>query len=180
MCGFFLFALYAILHPYGISAVSNTQLVPLVGAGAASLQFFQNTIFDYRFVDPSVQATYSGAILSDGALCRLLNYTRECASTDTLQPLYLDWASIVTVPGPAVYQRYPDLQLYPACAFAVAPVYNLNGITNLVLSVQILAKIWSGRIRTWDHPDIVATNPNFTSWNIPVNQSIARHGGQGD
>eukprot|EP00668_Euglena_longa_P032781 GGOE01042228.1.p1 GENE.GGOE01042228.1~~GGOE01042228.1.p1 ORF type:complete len:1153 (-),score=360.81 GGOE01042228.1:585-3740(-) len=71
-----------------------------------------------------------------------------------------------------VYHQYPDLQMYPTVASAVVPIYNLNAVNNLVLSLQILAKIWSGRITTWDHPDIQADNPNFTSWNIPVNQSI--------
>eukprot|EP00667_Euglena_gracilis_P011137 EG_transcript_11357 len=153
-------------------AIASSQYIPLVGAGAPSSLFFQNALFDYRFVDPAVQATYSDGILSDGALCRLLNHTKECPATDTSQPWALDYASIITIPTPQMYQRYPDLQLYPVCTYPVAPLYNLAGVSNLVLSVPILAKIWSGRITTWDHPDIVDTNPNFTSWNIPANQSI--------
>eukprot|EP00667_Euglena_gracilis_P014363 EG_transcript_14869 len=136
------------------------------------MQFIQEALFDYRFVDPSVGATFSGAILSDGALCRLLNHTAECGATDILPPLYLDYASILNIPTPTMYEQYPDLQLYPVCAYPVVPIYNLNGIGDLVLTTQILAKIWSGRITTWDHPDIQATNPNFTSWNVPANQSI--------
>eukprot|EP00667_Euglena_gracilis_P020288 EG_transcript_21960 len=151
---------------------TNTQLVPLVGAGAPCIQFFQDAVFDYRFVDPSVQATFFGAVFSDGALCRLMNYTAECAATDTLLPFSVDFGSILNIPTPEMYRKYPDLQLYPVCTYAVAPIYNLNGVDDLVLSIQILAKIWSGRITTWDHPDIVANNPNFSSWNVPTNQSI--------
>eukprot|EP00667_Euglena_gracilis_P029773 EG_transcript_39996 len=137
------------------AAPATAAPLPLVGAGAPSSQFFLNAIFDYRFVDPTVQATFSGAVLSDGALCRLLNSTRECPVTDTLPPLYLDYGSILNIPTPKMYQQYPDLQLYPVCAYAVVPIYNLNGVSDLVLSRQILAKVWSGRITTWDHPDIV-------------------------
>lgn len=32
----------------------------------------------------SVQATYTGAILGDAALCRLLNYSKECAASRPL------------------------------------------------------------------------------------------------
>eukprot|EP00667_Euglena_gracilis_P011959 EG_transcript_12246 len=102
-----------------------------------------------------------------------MNYTKECAATDTLQPLYLDYGSIVTIPTPAMYQRYPDLQMYPACAFPVVPIYNLNGVAALVLNIPTLSKIWSGRITTWDHPDILATNPDFAAWNVPARQPIA-------
>eukprot|EP00667_Euglena_gracilis_P024225 EG_transcript_27737 len=136
------------------------------------MQFIQEAIFNYRFVDPSVAATFSGAILSNDALCRLLNHTAECATADILPPLYLDFASILNIPTPTMYAHYPDLQLYPICAYALVPVYNLNGVDGLVLTTQILAKIWSGRITTWDHPDIQASNPDFASWNVPANQSI--------
>eukprot|EP00667_Euglena_gracilis_P000749 EG_transcript_749 len=61
---------------------------------------------------------------------------------------------------------------YPLGAVGIAAVYNLKGVSDLVLTTLTLAKIWSGRITTWDHPDIVAGNPNFTNWNVPVNQSI--------
>eukprot|EP00667_Euglena_gracilis_P029841 EG_transcript_40145 len=149
-CQRFVLWLVVCLSGSKAAAVSNAQPVPLVGAGAPSLPFFLNAIFDYRFVEPSVQATHTGAILTDAALCRLLNYTRECAATDVLQPVNLDYASIVNIPTAKMYQNYPDLQLYPACAYAVAPIFNLNGVTDLVLNIQTLAKIWSGRITTWD------------------------------
>eukprot|EP00667_Euglena_gracilis_P002109 EG_transcript_2108 len=145
----------------------------LVGAGAPAMPYYLSALFTYRFVAPNVQTTFTGAMLGDGALCRLLNYTRECAATDVLQPLSIDYGSIVTIPTPKMYQQYPDLQLYPAFAYSVAFNYNLNGVDNLVLTIPTLAKIWSGRITTWDHPDIVASNPNFTAWRIPANQSIA-------
>eukprot|EP00667_Euglena_gracilis_P008413 EG_transcript_8522 len=153
-------------------SADSIQTTQLVGAGASGLAVYSNAQFAYRFVDPNVQTSFNGVLLSDAVLCRVLNFTKECAATDTAQPQYLDWGSLASIPSPSVYQRYPDLQLYPTGAYAVAFLFNLNGVTNLVLNMQILVKIWSGRITTWDHPDIVASNPNFTAWNVPANQSI--------
>eukprot|EP00667_Euglena_gracilis_P033821 EG_transcript_56411 len=79
----------------------------------------------------------------------LVGGSRSLPLTDTLQPRQLDYAAILTIPAPKVYQQYPDFQLYPICTYPIAPLYNLNGVTNLVLSMPILEKIWSGRIRTW-------------------------------
>eukprot|EP00667_Euglena_gracilis_P000509 EG_transcript_509 len=109
---------------------------------------------------------------ADQGFCRLMNHSQECAADDTAQPRYIDWVSVVSLPKSNAYGLYPDLQMYPTVASPVVPIYNLNGVTDLVLTMETLAKIWSGRITTWDHPDIRATNPNFTRWNIPVNQSI--------
>eukprot|EP00667_Euglena_gracilis_P000840 EG_transcript_840 len=128
-------------------------------------------LFEFGMM-PNVHATFFGGITGDQAVCRLTNYSSECAPSDTPQPWYLDWGSTVTLPATPLYGRYPDLQLYPTCASAVVPIYNLNGKANLVLTMQTLAKIWSGRITTWDHPEIQATNANFASWNIPANKSI--------
>eukprot|EP00667_Euglena_gracilis_P031373 EG_transcript_45325 len=109
------------------------QPVPLAGAGAPS--FYSSALFSFRFVQPAVQATFNGAISTSGAFCRLLNYSKECAATDTALPQSLDWGSVISLPAPTLYQQYPDLQLYPATAYAIAPVYNLKGITNLILTV---------------------------------------------
>eukprot|EP00667_Euglena_gracilis_P009878 EG_transcript_10039 len=151
---------------------ASIQTTQLLGAGSAGLAVYTNSLFSYRFVDPSVQTSYNGVIFSDAVLCRLLNFSKECLTTDTAQPQFLDWGSIVGTPPPSVYQQYPDFQMYPTGAHAVGFMFNLNGVTDLILSVQLLAKIWSGRITAWDHPDIVAINPNFTAWNVPANQSI--------
>eukprot|EP00667_Euglena_gracilis_P006488 EG_transcript_6548 len=158
------------------ASANSTQLIRVDGVGNPAQAFYVNVIFSYRFVQPNVQATFTGAISADNAMCRLLNYTQECAATDTADPKVLDWASTLTPPPASVYQRYPDLQLYPTSANAIVVVYNLNGVTNLVLTMQILARVFSGRIARWDHPDIQAANPNFTAWNVPAGQPIVLAG----
>lgn len=41
----------------------------------------------------------------------------------------------------------------------VALVYNLEGVDDLVLTPELLARIFSGRITTWNDPAIAAVNP---------------------
>eukprot|EP00667_Euglena_gracilis_P017536 EG_transcript_18495 len=154
------------------STADSTQYIELQGTGAAlPMSLYLETFFAYRFVQPNVRMTFT-ASTAEATLCRLQNYSAECPAGDTAQPWYLDWGSFAAPLPAAAYQGYPDLQLYPTVAGAVVPVYNLNGVTDLVLSLETLAKIWSGRITTWDHPSIVELNPNFKSWGIPANQPI--------
>eukprot|EP00667_Euglena_gracilis_P033019 EG_transcript_52480 len=119
------------------------------------MSLYLDAFFSYRFVQPSVQMTFHSRPTNQ-ALCRLMDYSKECAADDTEQPIFLDWASVDT-PLPAdALARYPDLQLYPTVAGAIVPIFNLNGVTDLVLGMDTLAKVWSGRITTWDHPEIKA------------------------
>eukprot|EP00667_Euglena_gracilis_P031023 EG_transcript_43960 len=116
----------------------------LTGVGSTlPITLYQSAMFSYRFVDPAVQTAFYGCT-NDQALCRLTNASRECAATDTAAvPAAVDWVSLATLPSADLYQRYPDLQLFPTVASAVVLIYNLNGVTDLVLSMAILAKIWS-------------------------------------
>jgi phosphate transport system substrate-binding protein len=47
----------------------------------------------------------------------------------------------------------------PITAGGVAIIYNLNGVSNLQLSASTLAKIFTGKVKTWDDPAIKADNP---------------------
>lgn len=47
----------------------------------------------------------------------------------------------------------------PLVAGPVAIAYNLDGVDDLTLNADILAKIFSGQISQWDDPAIVALNP---------------------
>ena len=50
----------------------------------------------------------------------------------------------------------------PITAGGVAIIYNLNGVDNLQLSAPTLAKIFAGKISTWNDPAIKADNPGTT------------------
>lgn len=47
----------------------------------------------------------------------------------------------------------------PITAGGVAIIYNLNGVSNLQLSAPTLAKIFTGKITTWNDPAIKSDNP---------------------
>jgi phosphate transport system substrate-binding protein len=50
----------------------------------------------------------------------------------------------------------------------VAMGYRLNGITNLVLNGETIAKIFNGTIKNWDDPAIAALNNGAALPNLPV------------
>ena len=68
------------------------------------------------------------------------------------------------------YEIYPDLQMYPAFAGAVVPIYNLPELSTkdrLVLSRSTLANIFLGKIAYWNDSRIGADN------NLNVTNALA-------
>jgi phosphate transport system substrate-binding protein len=57
----------------------------------------------------------------------------------------------------------------PVLAAPIAVVYNLPGVTGLRLSPSVLARIYSGEIRTWRNPAILADNPGA---DLPADAAI--------
>eukprot|EP00668_Euglena_longa_P011104 GGOE01013477.1.p1 GENE.GGOE01013477.1~~GGOE01013477.1.p1 ORF type:complete len:1165 (+),score=295.59 GGOE01013477.1:79-3495(+) len=127
--------------------------------------------FSYSFVNPTSQVKYYAGE-SQAGMCRLMSFKDECGPQDVQTPMDVDFAASTSTLSQAVYQKYPDLQMYPTLAAAIVPIYNLNGVQGLILSKVTLAQIFSGQIRTWDDAQIKEINPNFTHWNIPANQTI--------
>jgi len=56
-----------------------------------------------------------------------------------------------------------NLMQFPTIVGALVPAYNLRGVKSgeLRLTGPVLAKIFGGQIRSWDHPDIAALNPSL-------------------
>jgi len=76
----------------------------------------------------------------------------------------VDFAASDSVLGVADYVAFPDLQMFPAVAGAVVPIYNvpeLQGYT-LVLSRNSIALIYLGAIRYWNDPRIINDNTGYT------------------
>lgn len=73
-----------------------------------------------------------------------------------------DYIGSDSILGIRDYTNYPDLQMLPALAGPVVPIYNipeLYGITStLILSRGTIAKIFRGKIRSWNDPLIRADN----------------------
>jgi phosphate transport system substrate-binding protein len=66
----------------------------------------------------------------------------------------------------------------PMAAGGVAIAYNLPGVTDLNLSASTIAKIFSGKIKTWDDAAIKADNPSATLPSTAI-QSFHRSDGSG-
>lgn len=58
----------------------------------------------------------------------------------------------------------------PTLIGGIVPIVNLPGVgpSNLRLTGDLLAKIYLGKINTWDHPEIKAANPNVTLPHLPI------------
>jgi phosphate transport system substrate-binding protein len=87
----------------------------------------------------------------------------------------------------ADYQAYPDLQMYPAFAGAVVPIYNIPELGSdppLVLSRMTLANIFLGKISFWNDSSIIADNANknitdiLLSLHKPI-EVVVRHDSSG-
>ena len=66
---------------------------------------------------------------------------------------------------------------FPAVIGGVVPVVNIEGLKNVKIKLprKTLAKIFLGEITTWDHPEIVAANPDIKIPETPkkVTENIA-------
>ena len=64
------------------------------------------------------------------------------------------------------YAYYPDLQMFPAFAGAVVPVYNIPELATMksqvIFSRKTLAAIFLGKIRYWNDSRILNDNLNST------------------
>jgi len=108
----------------------------------------------------------------DGLICTdACTLTNACGAVNTVprqgattrSPL-VDYAGSDSVLGAADYASFPDLQMFPALAGAVVPVYNIPVLPRnqtLVLSRSTIARIFMGKIRYWNDTAILADNAAF-------------------
>jgi phosphate transport system substrate-binding protein len=142
------------------SVVSATTLQ---GAGASfPVALYHDAMFSYRSVASNIVAYTSTG--SGRGKCRVKDWASTCDASDTMEPHVVDFAGSDSVLAESEYAAFPDLQMYPTVAGAVVPVYNLpsNGSSmTLVLTVDLLAKIFRSAITGWNDPAIAALNPNL-------------------
>ncbi len=124
--------------------------VQINGAGATfPLPVYTEWIFAYQYVDPTVTLNYQG-IGSGGGKKAIIDNTVDFAGSD----------SVLTADE---YTAGKDLQMYPALAGAVVPIYNVDGVTQtLTFDGNTLVGIYNATITKWNDPAIVALNPGVT------------------
>ncbi len=143
--------------------------IQVTGSGSTfAVPIYTEWIYAYQYVDPSVAINYQG-IGSGGGKKAIIDGTVDFAGSDS-------------VLSDAEYTSGKDLQMYPTAAGPVAFTYNIEGITAsdpaLVLDRNTLVGIFSGTIKTWNDPAIVALNPGLAA-KLPAKAITAAHRSDG-
>jgi phosphate transport system substrate-binding protein len=125
------------------------KLAPVTINGSGStlqLAYDQQVIVDFKKVQPSVTINYSG-VGSGAGRQAFIDGTVDFAGSDAPFP-----AADASKPKPYFY--------FPTVADPITVSYNLKAVSNLQLSADTTAKIFSRQIKTWDDPAIKAENPS--------------------
>jgi len=146
-----------------ISFHTATSNIVLVGAGSSldndliqsAIQTYLSTASD----STDVQIGYYDLGSSEG-ICRLENYTQACHLSDKSEPTIVDFTASDAILAQSDYLLYPDIQMYPLAAAAVVPVFNLP-CQKLVLTAELLAKIYLMQITSWLDSQILELNPSL-------------------
>jgi len=140
--------------------------------------------FAYQYVDPSVVINYQG-IGSGGGKSAIIANTVDFAGSDSAL-------------SDQNYTDGKDLQMYPIVASAVVPIYNIKftapaatagkgtptptaaPLPKLVLDRQTLVDIYNAKVKTWNDPEILNTNPGLKDVlpNAPIT-AVHRSDGSG-
>ena len=118
-----------------ITETGSTLLFPLFGAWSTNYQKL------YPQVTVTTAGTGSGTGITDAS-----TGTVSIGASDA----YLSSADVA---------KYPGLLNIPLAISAQQINYNLPGVNNLKIDGSVLAKIYSGKITTWNDPAIKALNP---------------------
>jgi len=140
--------------PKSITETGSTLLFPLFGTWATAYQKQYTPDGGTPLVTITTGGTGSGTGITDAT-----TGTVNIGASDA----YLSAAAL---------QKTPDL-LNIALAISAQQVnYNVPGVKNLKLDAATLAKIYSGKITTWNDPAIKALNPGV---NLPSIKIITLH-----
>jgi phosphate transport system substrate-binding protein len=157
----------------GTPAAQTAKLAPgsiqITGSGSTfAVPIYTEWIYAYQYIDPSVAINYQG-IGSGGGKKAVIDGTVDFAGSDS-------------VLSDAEYTSGKDLQMYPTAAGPVAFTYNIEGVAAtdpvLVLDRNTLVGIYSGTIKTWNDPAIVALNPGLAT-KLPAKTITAAHRSDG-
>ncbi|HOG20577.1 MAG TPA: phosphate ABC transporter substrate-binding protein PstS [Salinivirgaceae bacterium] len=143
---------FILLAAFGFAALScqNSGTVTLSGAGATFPQPFYLMAFKSYYEATNNTVSYGG-IGSGGGIKSLKESIVDFAGTD----VYLTDEEMKDMP-PVIH--------IPTCMGAVVLAYNIEGINNLKLTGDLIAKIYSGKITFWDDEQIKAINEGI---NLP-------------
>lgn len=119
----------------------------LSGAGATFPQPFYNVVFEQFGQVHGDQVAYGG-IGSGGGVRNLRDKIVDFAGSDA----YLSDEEMAAM-DPVVH--------IPTCMGAVVLAYNLEGVSGLKLTGEVIAQIFAGEITMWNDERLVALNPSM-------------------
>ncbi len=138
----------------------------LNGSGSTfQLAFDQEVIQEFHAAYPKVTVNYGGGGSSKG-LTDLQNKLVQYAGTDAAP---VKDATPFGGPGSVLY--------FPTVAAPINVAFNLSGGTKLTLSGTTLAKIYAGKVTTWNAAEIAADNPGVP--NLPPTKITPVHRSDG-
>uniref|UniRef100_A0A7S3Y1L5 G-protein coupled receptors family 3 profile domain-containing protein n=1 Tax=Heterosigma akashiwo TaxID=2829 RepID=A0A7S3Y1L5_HETAK len=155
------------------ASISDSDVIVVEGAGASfPVYLYDQAFFAYLstsedHVDEEedlsgIAFEYIGKGSGKGK-CRIMDHATECDEDDDTHPILVDFAGSDSLLKEANYAEYPDLQMYPTVAGAVVPIYNLDHVLDydeeLVLTMKILAEIFTFNITSWADQAILDENP---------------------
>jgi phosphate transport system substrate-binding protein len=131
----------------GTSAAATLASATLNGSGSTfQAAYDQEAIKQFTAKNSAVTITYGGGGSGKGL-------------TD-LQGKLVDFAGTDAPIKTADLSKYTGGVLYfPTVVAPITLSYNLSGVTKLVLGPSTIAKIFGGKITTWNDPAIAADNP---------------------
>lgn len=143
----------------------DAETVLLNGAGATFPNIiYSKWIIDYNAAHPTVEINYQ-SIGSGGGIAQYTDRTVDFGASDAP----MNETELAAVDNNVLH--------IPTVLGAVAPVYNLPGVTaNLRFTPAVLADIFLGRITRWNDVRIRAANPGVT---LPDREIVVVHRSDG-
>ena len=126
----------------------SRQAQELSGAGATFPLPFYNVVFE-QFSQANGDAVAYGGIGSGGGVRNLRDKIVDFAGSDA----FLSEKEMAEM-NPVIH--------VPTCMGAVVLAYNLDGVSQLNLSGEVIADIFAGEIKMWNDPRLAALNPDVT------------------
>lgn len=133
--------------PVSGTTVKQAEVTGTLNASGATFpkSFYEEAIVGFKKAQPKATVTYAGGGSGKGR-------------TD-LQGGVVDFAGSDGLVAAADVAKYKGTFLYvPTVAAPITVSYNLDGVSKLNLSPEVIAKIFQREIKTWDDAAIVADN----------------------
>jgi len=119
----------------------------ILGAGATLPMPLYNDMFDTYYRNYGIKATYQ-AVGSGSGIKEIINKNVDFGASDA----YLSIKDENQTPAHLVH--------IPTCIGAVAIIFNLEGVTDLQLTPQVISEIYQRKILKWSDKKIAKLNPD--------------------